>query len=66
MTWVGREQKQEGLPKFQRGPVVGMARGGTTVGKGLLTNEVARGVHYDVPGAKAADWSRESIKPLRC
>lgn len=65
-TRVGREQKQEGWPKFQRGPVIGMARGGAPVGEGLFKYEVTRGVHYDLAGAKADDWLRESIKPLGC
>lgn len=59
-TWVGREQKQEGRPQFQREDLLlGWRGGGAPGGKRLFKYEVTRGVHYDLPGAKAADWLRE-------
>ena len=65
-SWVRRSQKPEGQPSFQRGTVVGMARGGAPGGKQLFKNEVTWGVNMALPGVRAADWSRESIKALGC
>ena len=60
-SWVRRAQKPEGQPSFQRGTVVGMARGGEPAGKRLFKNEVTWGVYVALPG-----WSRESINVPGC